>query len=383
MPKKKADPRVKALVQQRLTAETRGRDAKLNAQLAKTLKIPTENSEGETSVTETPETLETDVPDTSLNNETSKSPAEESFETTPNNDPIIGGASLITVALNKLVPNKNWNREKLVGVDQLAQSIKACGLAHLINVCPIEDREGYYEIQEGHRRHAALQKLEMTDVMVCVVPRRTTGDYDMLAAAENNCRVSNNPFELAKAFQRAIDEGKTMTEIAKSQGGKSPGWVSQILGILRTPDHVQRAIRDDKVPASITRVLLRLKYDEDQVFYDKTFGQVLEGKLSIEDAGLEIDNYLARKEAKEKGQTSKKTAAKTKATKKRGRAIQIPDYSDPELLKKMAPRPKKDAHTYLLEYAGKLQETNDRVMSAHFQGILAGIELSYGLRGED
>jgi hypothetical protein len=206
----------------------------------------------------------------------------------------------------------------------------------------------------------------------------------LVSLVANENRENNNAHELALAFERLATEGIKNRDIAKACG-KTEGYVSQHRAILRTPDYVQKAIRNEQLPPSATRILVKLNYEEDQAFYDKIATAMIDGTVNLEDAAEKIDFYIAKKDAAAEGKSKgkgKKSAAKTKAEKRRGPTVRIPDYADKEVIKQMEALPKTEANKYLVHFADKLSKTSSKVKSAYNQGVLHGIEISYKLRGE-
>jgi hypothetical protein len=151
---------------------------------------------------------------------------------------------------------------------------------------------------------------------------------------------------------------------------------------LRAPDYVQKAISSGKLPPSTTRTLGKLDPEEDKAFYDKVAASMIAGTMRNEDANEKIDYYLTKKKGESDKKGSGKSAAKTKAEKRRGPTVRIPDYADKEVIKQMESLPKTEANTYLVHFAEKLAKTSSKVKSAYHQGVLHGIEISYKLRGE-
>lgn len=325
-------------------------------------------------MTDTPETEATGVPETPPPKEKpAKAPKEKETATGPR-----------IVKLKDILLPEDWNREKLTKISELAQSIKDIGLTSALTVLLSKEHPGKYILRDGRRRYAALLEAKITEVPVNVLPEMTETKARLVSIAANENREENNPYEKALTFESLAADGVKNRDIAKACG-KTEGYVSQHRTILRTPDYVQKAIRAGHLPASATRILVKLNYEEDQAFYDKIAEAMIEGSLNLEDAAEKIDFHLEQKEAKESGKgkdKGKKSAAKTKAEKRRGPTVRIPDYADKEVVKQMEALPKTEANKYLVHFADKLSKTSSKVKSAYNQGVLHGIEISYKLRAE-
>jgi ParB/RepB/Spo0J family partition protein len=287
------------------------------------------------------------------------------------------------VKLKDILLPEDWNREKLTKISELAQSIKDIGLTSALTVLLSKEHPGKYILRDGRRRYAALHEAKIAEAPVNVLPEMDETKARLVSIAANENREENNPYEKALTFESLAADGVKNRDIAKACG-KTEGYVSQHRAILRTPDYVQKAIRAGHLPASATRILVKLNYEEDQAFYDKVAEAMIAGTMNLEDAAEKIDYHLSQKEAKESGGKGKgkKSAAKTKAEKRRGPTVRIPDYADKEVIKQMEALPKTEANKYLVHFADKLSKTISKVKSAYNQGVLHGIEISYKLRGE-
>jgi ParB/RepB/Spo0J family partition protein len=331
-------------------------------------------------MTDTPETEGTAVPE-----ETSAPASEKKAKSKPKaktDVPVANAAPNTTWKLKDIILPEDWNREKLTNISGLAQSIKEVGLVTALSVRP-SDNPNKVILVDGRRRYAALQEAKITEANVTVLPTMDATEAYLLALVANEGRESNNAYELAMAFEKLVADGKKNRDIAKAID-KTEGYISQHRAILRTPNYVQKAIKSGQLPPSATRILVKLNYEEDQGFYDKVAEAMIAGSISIEDAAEKIDLYNEKKAEKEAGEAKKgkKSAAKTKAEKKRGPALKIPDYADKDILKQMEPLPKTEANKYLQHFADRLLKTSSKVKSAYNQGVLHGIEISYKLRGE-
>jgi ParB family transcriptional regulator, chromosome partitioning protein len=297
--------------------------------------------------------------------------------------PVIG---LSVIKIKDVILPDDWNREKLNGVAGLAQSIKGSGLINPLTVIPVKETPGKYLLRAGRRRFAALQELKRTEVPVNILPDMTPGQARLMSLAENENRQGHNPYELALAYERLVADGYSHKEIALNCGNKTEGHVSQYRGILRTPDYIQKAVRDEKIPVSATRLLLKLDYETDKMLYDGVAQGLIDKTLSLEDAGDQIDGYLSKKEtqaeASGKGKPARKSGAKTKAEKKRGAKIRITDYSGKDVLKKISPLPKREVQDRLILLSKKLEKTSNKKNVAALQSGIREIEFCFNLRNE-
>jgi ParB/RepB/Spo0J family partition protein len=118
------------------------------------------------------------------------------------------------------------------GIDELAASIKASGLAQPITVrkaTPWEcapgrsSRDGGYELIAGHRRLAACKRAGLAEVP-CYVLDVNNAEAADLTLVENLQRKDLTAIEEADTVKRMLEAGRTKEEIAQASG-KSVRWV--------------------------------------------------------------------------------------------------------------------------------------------------------------
>jgi len=118
------------------------------------------------------------------------------------------------------------------GIDELAASIKASGLAQPITVrkaTPWEcapgrsSRDGGYELIAGHRRLAACKRAGLAEVP-CYVLDVNNAEAADLTLVENLQRKDLTAIEEADTVNRMLEAGRTKEEIAQASG-KSVRWV--------------------------------------------------------------------------------------------------------------------------------------------------------------
>lgn len=145
------------------------------------------------------------------------------------------------IPLDQLRPSENNPRERLTEIDQLAVSIRENGLIQPLVVQKLGDTE-VYQIIAGHRRYAALQRLDRA-VAPCIVRREMKPDAELLAMlVENGQRADLDPIEEARALRRLKAEGLTDSEIARKVG-RSQSHVSARLSMLALPTEAQEELR--------------------------------------------------------------------------------------------------------------------------------------------
>jgi hypothetical protein len=174
------------------------------------------------------------------------------------------------------------------------------------------------------------------------------------------------------------DHGQTNEQIAKSCG-KTAGFVSQHLSVLKAPKKLQAALSKGVVGISVFRYFGKLDLVRDKVFYDKLVEAALAGVPGnkIDD---QVAKYLERKTQKAATQAAKTGAAPPKAAKKgaaahkKGAQLVVRDYTDAAVQKAVKMVPKATALERLVETAAKLQRTTRAARRAYLEGVLDGME---------
>jgi ParB family transcriptional regulator, chromosome partitioning protein len=141
--------------------------------------------------------------------------------------------AITRIRLDRIHPSAEQpRRDRLMGVDELADSIKKDGLLSPIVVT--KDGEGY-RIIAGERRFHAVKKLGWADVE-CRIISREERDYFRIAIIENLQRENLSAEEEAAALLRLkIQESYSDAELADIVG-KSRNYVTEILGIASLPE---------------------------------------------------------------------------------------------------------------------------------------------------
>jgi ParB family chromosome partitioning protein len=112
---------------------------------------------------------------------------------------------------------------------------------------------GGYVLVAGERRLRAARQAGIEKVPVVVLD----GDKAKVAAlAENLIRVDLDPVEVAHGLQAlAVAEGLTTHKKVAARVGKSAGFVSEHLRLLKLPEGVQRHVAAGRVPVAAERSL--------------------------------------------------------------------------------------------------------------------------------
>ena len=115
-------------------------------------------------------------------------------------------------------PDPQNPRTDMGDLDQLAHELKSIGQMDALTVYPHPEREGDYQIQGGHRRHAAALRAGLTELKCEVIPAPTN---TALALFTEALSTGTNHLQLdhlgqSQALQGLLTEGKSEAWIAKN-----------------------------------------------------------------------------------------------------------------------------------------------------------------------
>ncbi|MBZ5736465.1 ParB/RepB/Spo0J family partition protein [Nocardioides sp. TRM66260-LWL] len=157
----------------------------------------------------------------------------------PDNVTALTGMAAIPVA--QVRPSPNNIRENLTGIDELALSIRENGLIQPLVVQRIPGEPGF-QIVAGHRRYAAILRLDWPKVP-CIIRRDMLPDEELLAMlVENGQRAGLDPIEEARALKRLKATGLSDAEVGRKVG-RNQAYVSNRLVLLALPVEEQEQLR--------------------------------------------------------------------------------------------------------------------------------------------
>lgn len=200
---------------------------------------------------------------------------------------------IIEIDISELRPNPYQPRKvfKDEALQELADSIKEHGVFQPIIVK--KSIKGY-EIIAGERRFRASKLAGLTKIPAIV---RSFTDEQMMEIAllENLQRENLNAIEEATAYKSMIDKlFLTQDELAKKVG-KSRSHITNILGLLRLPNEVQKMVAEEKISMGHARVLSKLESDEKII---EMANQILESKMPVRNLEAITSNDQVEKKNK-------------------------------------------------------------------------------------
>lgn len=186
--------------------------------------------------------------------------------------PIPESPDLRLLPINELYPDESQPRRELNGsdttsefrtIDGLAQSIRERGILQPLRVMALVS--GGYQIQSGHRRHAAAQMagLQMVPCVVIADDGDSVGQF-IDQVTENTQRKSMTSNEMAEAVQTLLQKGLSQAEVSRKLG-VTESTVSMLTRLMKLPPAIRDAFDKGLIESSRTAYdMARLSKDLQQ-----------------------------------------------------------------------------------------------------------------------
>lgn len=187
------------------------------------------------------------------------------------------------IAPNPVQPRSDFDNEAL---SELAESIKSYGI---LNPLTVRVRNGQYELVAGERRLRAAKLAGLKEVP-CIMLDVDLENAGLIALIENLQRKDLDFVEEAIAIHRLIRMfGLSQEECAK-RIGKSQSAVANKLRLLKLPQDILDALRENGLTERHGRALLRLGSEKEQ---RTALKYIIENALTVAAADSYIDSLLA------------------------------------------------------------------------------------------
>lgn len=192
-----------------------------------------------------------------------------------NNEPGIGGTTLVDIACieaNPFNPRTHFEGEAL---EELAASIKELGIIQPLTLRQISPNR--YQLISGERRLRASHLAGLSAVPAYI---RVANDQAMLemALVENIQRENLNAIEIGLSYSRLIEECKYTQSELGVKISKSRSDIANHLRLLKLPAEIQAAVRDQIISMGHARALLSIQDDIEQL---KAFNAIKTNQLSV------------------------------------------------------------------------------------------------------
>lgn len=200
--------------------------------------------------------------------------------------------------INDIIIKKNARAPSKEGMTELVKSVKEHGV--LMPVLVRDVPEGF-ELVAGFRRVEAAKKAGLKEIPASLVSAKEDDDAIVLQVVENLQREDMSPIEEAEAYQYLVEHGMKQTEIAKAVG-KSKGYISQRINLLKVDDSVRESVERGELPVSSVRDLSGMSKEDQKKVVEKA-------KKAAED-GTKVTKSGKKSERSAKGEAVKEAAGK-------------------------------------------------------------------------
>ncbi|MEI6434686.1 MAG: ParB/RepB/Spo0J family partition protein [Bacteroidota bacterium] len=190
---------------------------------------------------------------------------------------------------NPFQPRNHFNENEL---RELADSIREHGIIQPLTIRKIDSNK--YQLISGERRLRASQLAGLIEVPAYI---RVANDEQMLemALVENIQREELNPIEIAISFQRLLEECHIKQEELSHKVGKDRTTISNYIRLLKLPNEIQVAVRDNLISNGHARAMITLNDEKAQLVILKN---ILEKKSSVRQVEEMVRNIAVEEEKK-------------------------------------------------------------------------------------
>jgi ParB family chromosome partitioning protein len=167
------------------------------------------------------------------------------------------GLAALLVDIEKVTAGRGQPRRifRDDALDELAASIKEKGI---LQPLVVTQTAGGYELIAGERRLRAAARAGLEQVPVIVKPQVDSAELVELAVIENIQRENLTPLELARAYQKLMDQHHYTQDDVARKVGKSRASVANTVRLLGLPDPVRDALEQGIISEGHARSLLAL-----------------------------------------------------------------------------------------------------------------------------
>lgn len=199
---------------------------------------------------------------------------------------------LVELEIDKIKPNPFQPRDSLnpEKLSELASSIKEKGL---IQPIVVKKSSTGYELIAGDRRLKAARSVGLKLIPALVKENLSKAGMLELTLIENVQREDLNPIEVARGYQRLVNElGVSQNDIS-SRVGKERSTIANTLRLLSLPESIQQLILKDELSEGHARAILAAGGADLQILLAK---RIVKEGLSVREAEALVYPKLKRKE---------------------------------------------------------------------------------------
>ncbi len=205
--------------------------------------------------------------------------------------PRLGRAGIVQLPVNEIDPNPNQPR-KLFDDSQLAELSASIAEYGVISPLTVRLHFGRYELVAGERRLRAARMAGLKKVP-CIVLDVNMEESSMLAMVENLQRQDLDFLEEARGIANLMRMYGLSQEECARRLGRSQSSVANKLRLLKLPDDVLAALRDNGLTERHGRALLRLPNAESR---RAALAHIVQEGLNVAQTDRYVDSLLAPEE---------------------------------------------------------------------------------------
>lgn len=205
------------------------------------------------------------------------------------------------LAPNPVQPRKHFDEESLI---ELSESIKSYGV---LNPLTVRCRSGGYELVAGERRLRAAKLAGLAEVP-CILLDIDIEDSNLIALIENLQRKDLDFIEEAAGLHQLIRIFGLSQEEAAKRIGKSQSAVANKLRLLKLPEDILEALRENGLTERHGRALLRLSTPQKQ---RAALEYILDNDLTVAATDAYIDALLEAPPVQEADEPDKPQAKRS------------------------------------------------------------------------
>ena len=165
------------------------------------------------------------------------------------------------IEIDRIHPNPTQPRREMVGIEELAESIRERGILEPILVRPSGEGEELWEIIAGERRFRAAQRVGLTMVPCVELDVDDRGCLE-ISLIENLQRRDLTIFEEADAIARLLEDFEYTHDQLARRLGRSRTSITEILSLHRMPQSVKEACRRADITTKSTLMEICRQPDE-------------------------------------------------------------------------------------------------------------------------
>lgn len=194
--------------------------------------------------------------------------------------------SITDIEVEKISPNPFQPREEFdeVALEELKQSIAEKGIIQPITVRRFNSG---YQLIAGERRLRAVISLGLQSIPAYVLDVKNDEDLLELSLIENIQREDLNPIDIARGYQKLLNDCNLTQEQVAKKVGKDRSTVTNFLRLLKLPHEIQTSLKKKEIDMGHARTLIAI---DDSMLQQQIWKKLVTDKLSVR----KVENLVRR-----------------------------------------------------------------------------------------